>query len=152
MKRLLIVLTIFLTLGLVAACVPAQPQVIEKEVEKIVTVEVEKEVEASAAGNSNSAERAVDAAKQYAGTTLNIVWEAGLQPQDPLTFAPRWEELTGIKVNVIEMAYVDMYTKQLQDHLTGGGAYDVISYAPSWLIDFTATGMLEPLNPYMDKT
>ncbi len=169
MKRLLLLFTALTLLGLVAACQPAQPQVVEKvvtvevekEVEKVVTVEVEKEVEtvvtvevmqeAQPAGSFNSADRAVEEAKQYAGTTLNVVWESGLQPQDPLTFAPKWEELTGIKVNVVEIAYVDLYTKQLQDHLTGGGAYDVITYAPAWLIDFQAAGVLEPLNPYIDK-
>ena len=32
----------------------------------------------------NAAETAVEAAKQFAGTEINIVWEAGLQSLDPL--------------------------------------------------------------------
>lgn len=168
-----LLLMVSLLLGLAAQCGPAPtPQVVEKvvtvqvekEVEKVVTVQVEKEVEkivtvevtteaqaAAPAGGVNSADAAVEAAKQYAGTTLNVVWESGLQPEDPRTFAPKWEELTGIKVNVVDIAYVDLYTKQLQDHLTGGGAYDVITFAPAWLIDFQAAGVLEPLNPYIDQ-
>ena len=35
--------------------------------------------------------------------------------------------------------------------LTGGGAYDVITIAPAWLIDFVDAGVVEPLNPYMDQ-
>jgi ABC-type glycerol-3-phosphate transport system substrate-binding protein len=160
----LLLIVSLLLMGLAAQCGPAPtPQIVEKvvtvevekpvEVEKVVTVEVEKEVEkivtvevtteaqaAAPASGVNSADVAVEAAKQYAGTTLNVVWESGLQPQDPLTFAPKWEELTGIKVNVVEIAYVDLYTKQLQDHLTGGGAYDVITFAPAWLIDFRQPG------------
>lgn len=140
----------------------ATPQVIEKvvtvEVEVEKTVEVEKIVEVTPEVKAtlppppagSSAQRAVDEAKKYAGTTINVVWEAGLQPQDPLTFAPKFTELTGVNVNIIELAYVDMYTKQLQDHLTGGGAYDVITYAPAWLIDFVNAGVVEPLNPYID--
>ncbi|MEZ5858223.1 MAG: hypothetical protein R3D28_04340 [Geminicoccaceae bacterium] len=31
----------------------------------------------------SAAERAVEAAKQYAGTEITIVWEAGLQALDP---------------------------------------------------------------------
>jgi multiple sugar transport system substrate-binding protein len=106
---------------------------------------------AAPAAEFNSAERAIEEAKKYAGTTINVVWESGLQPQDPLTFAPEFEEATGITVNVVEVPYVDMYTKQLQDHLSGGGSYDVITYAPSWLIDFVNAGVVEPLNPYIDK-
>ena len=55
------------------------------------------------------------AKEKCAGKEINVVWESGLQPQDPLTFAPQWEELTGIKINVVEMAYGDIYTNQLQD-------------------------------------
>ncbi|MFB0546567.1 MAG: ABC transporter substrate-binding protein, partial [Anaerolineae bacterium] len=101
--------------------------------------------------NFQSANRAVEEAKKYAGTTLNVVWEAGLQSQDPLTMGPIWEELTGIKVNVVELSYVDIYSKQMQDHLTGGGAYDVATFSPGWLIDFAMAGVVEPLNPYMEK-
>jgi multiple sugar transport system substrate-binding protein len=144
-------------MGLAAQCgAPATPQVVEKvvtvevekEVEKVVTVEVEKEVQM---GTFSSADRAVEEAKQYAGITLNVVREAGLQAQDPLTMGPIWEQLTGIKVNVIEMAYLDMYTNQLQDALTGGGAYDVIDFSPLWLIDYVNAGAAEPLNPYIEK-
>lgn len=99
----------------------------------------------------SSSQIAVEAAKQYAGSTLTIVYESGLQAQDGYTIAPQWEELTGIKVQVVEMAYGDMYTNQLQDALTGGGAYDVVSFSPMWLQDFVAAGAVELLNPYMDK-
>jgi multiple sugar transport system substrate-binding protein len=98
-----------------------------------------------------SAERAVEAAKQYAGITLNYVREAGLQAQDPLFMGPKWEELTGIKINVVEMSYLDMYTNQLQDHLTGGGSYDVLDVSPLWMIDYVNSGVLEPLDPYIEK-
>jgi multiple sugar transport system substrate-binding protein len=164
-----------LLLGLAAQCAaPATPQVVEKvvtvevekevEVEKVVTVEVEKEVEVEKVvtvevekevevpvGELNSPDRAVQEAKQYAGTTLNVVWEAGLQSQDPLTMGPIWEELTGIKINVVELSYNDIYSNQLQDHLTGGSSYDVITFSPIWLIDYVNAGVVEPLNPYIEK-
>ena len=34
-----------------------------------------------------AAQAAVDAAKEYAGTEITIVWEAGLQSLDPLNFS-----------------------------------------------------------------
>jgi multiple sugar transport system substrate-binding protein len=104
-----------------------------------------------AAAVTDSCAAAVEAAKQYNGSTINIVWESGLQPEDPKVFGPQFTELTGVNVNIVEIPYVDLYTKQLQDHLTGGGAYDVITYAPSWLIDFVNAGVVEPLNPYLDQ-
>ncbi len=159
-----------LLMGLAAQCgAPATPQVVEKvvtvevekEVEKVVTVEVEKEVEKVVTvevekevqvGSLNSADKAVEVAKEMCnGVNLNVVWEAGLQAQDPLTMGPQWEQLTGSKVTVVELSYTDLYSKQMQDHLTGGGAYDVATFSPGWLIDFAAAGVVEPLNPYMEK-
>ncbi|MCE3248672.1 MAG: transporter substrate-binding protein [Geminicoccaceae bacterium] len=64
----------------------------------------------------SAAERAVEAAKQYAGTEITIVWEAGLQALDPLNFSgPKWKELTGIDVTVVEVPTAEMFTKILQE-------------------------------------
>lgn len=152
-----------LLLGLAAQCAaPATPQVVE--VEKVVTVEVEKqvevekvvtvevEVEKEVAAGGSSSERAAQAAKELCnGVELNYVREAGLQAQDPLAMAPIWKDLTGSTVNVIEMSYLDMYSNQLQDHLTGGGSYDVMDISPLWMQDFVNAGVLEPLDPYIEK-
>ncbi len=118
----------------------------KKEPKEVI---IEKEVMVS--GPFSSAARAVEEAKKYSGTNLTVVWEAGLQSQDPKTFGPKWEQLTGIKIRVIEMSYNDIYSNQLQDHLTGGSSYDVITFSPLWLIDFVKAGIVEPLNPYIDK-
>src|SRR3546814_11330560 len=67
-------------------------------------------------------EIAVEAAKQYAGTEITIVWEAGLQALDPLNFSgPKWEELTGIKVKVVEVPTEEMFTKIMQEYRAGTG-------------------------------
>ena len=45
---------------------------------------------------ASAADTAVEAAQQYKGRTITIVWEAGLQSLDPTRFSgPRWKELTG---------------------------------------------------------
>jgi len=172
-SRLVSVLGLLLVIAmLLPGCAAPPPQVVERvvtqvvekekqvQVEKIVTQVVEKEVEkrvevvvtAVPSGVTNSADKAVEVAKaQCAGKEINVVWESGLQPQDPLTFAPQWDALTGMKTKVVEMAYVDLYTKQMQDATLGGGAYDVITYAPAWLKDFVAAKVVEPINPLMDK-
>ena len=100
----------------------------------------------------SAAERAVEAAKQYAGTEISIVWEAGLQSLDPLNFSgPKWEELTGIKVKVIEVPTAEMFTKILQEHRAGTGAYDALNVIPSWMPDLVKAGALEELDSYVDK-
>ncbi len=95
----------------------------------------------------SAAQRAVDAAKKYAGAEITIVWEAGLQSLDPLNFSgPKWEELTGIKVKVIEVSTAEMFTKILQEHRAGSGAYDALNVIPSWMPDLVRAGALEQLD------
>ena len=98
------------------------------------------------------AQTAVEAAKQYAGTEISIVWEAGLQALDPLNFSgPKWKELTGIDVKVIEVPTAEMFTKILQEHRAGSGAYDALNVIPAWMPDLVRAGALENLDPYVDK-
>ena len=54
----------------------------------------------------SAADRAVEEAQEIlAAQTITIVWEAGLQALDPLNFSgPKWKELTGIDVKVVEVA------------------------------------------------
>src|SRR5262245_14579187 len=100
----------------------------------------------------SAAERAVNEAKQYSGTTITIVWEAGLQALDPLNFSgPKWEELTGIKVKVVEVQTAEMFTKIMQDYRSGAGAYDALNVIPAWMPDLANAGALEVLDPYVDK-
>jgi multiple sugar transport system substrate-binding protein len=107
---------------------------------------------AHGAAAQSSADRAVEAAKKYSGQTITIVWEAGLQSLDPLNFSgPKWEQLTGIKVKVIEVPTAEMFTKILQEHRAGTGAYDALNVIPSWMADLVLAGALEPLDPWVDK-
>ncbi len=104
------------------------------------------------AADPDSADVAVEAAKKYAGTTISIVWEAGLQSLDPLNYSgPKWEKLTGIKVKVVEVPTDQMFTKIMQDFKSGAGAYDALNVIPSWMPDLARAGALEPLDKYVDK-
>ena len=96
----------------------------------------------------SAAERAVEAAKEFAGTEITIVSEAGLQSLDPLNFSgPKWKELTGIDVKVIEVSTAEMFTKILQEHRAGTGAYDALNVIPSWMPDLARAGALEQADP-----
>ncbi len=107
---------------------------------------------AATATAESAANIAVKAAQQYKGTTITIVWEAGLQSLDPLNFSgPKWEALTGIKVKVVEVQTAEMFTKIMQEYRAGTGAYDALNVIPAWMPDLAQAGALEQLDPYVDK-
>src|SRR5215510_14234849 len=101
---------------------------------------------------ASAADTAVKAAQQYKGRSITIVWEAGLQSLDPTHFSgPKWKELTGIDVKVIEVATAEMFTKIMQDYKSGAGAYDALNVIPAWMPDLVQAGALEVLDPYVQK-
>jgi multiple sugar transport system substrate-binding protein len=102
----------------------------------------------------SAAQRAVDAAKPMCagGKTITIVWEAGLQSEDPKNFSgPTWEKLTGCKVKVVEVPTAEMFTKIMQEFRAATGAYDALNVIPAWMPDLAGAGALEVLDPYVDK-
>lgn len=104
------------------------------------------------AQTQDSAAAAVEAAKQFAGTTLNVVWEDGLQLEDPSKFSgPMFEELTGVKINPVGKPFPELFPSQVAEHIGQTGAYDVLSFPPSWTADFVTQGMVEPLDPFIDQ-
>lgn len=105
----------------------------------------------AAFAQQSSVKRAIEEGKKYAGTTIIIPWEAGLQMQGPLAIAPQWEKLTGMKVKVVGMDYYALHDKQIAEHLAGTGAYDVATLCHVWMGDFVAAGLMDPLDPYVDK-
>jgi len=105
----------------------------------------------AAAGHAQSAaDIAVKAAQKYSGTTLRVIWEAGLQAQDPLTFSgPEWKRLTGITIQVVETPFPEIFSKIVTAHLGGSRDFDVINKFPAWQADLVAGGALEHLNPFL---
>jgi len=104
------------------------------------------------AASQSAADRAVEAAKKYAGTTITATWEAGLQAHEPINFSgPLWEKLTGIKVQVIEIPINELFTKTVAEHRARTGAYDLLDVVPAWMPDLVNAGVLEPLDSYVDK-
>lgn len=101
---------------------------------------------------TTSAERAVNAARRFAGTTINCGWETGMQAHDLLQFSgPMWEKLTGIHINVVELgAPIDGYRRVYQEHQSGSGALDCAMLAPAWIPDLLLINALEPLDRYVD--
>ena len=100
----------------------------------------------------SDADAAVEAAKQISGTTIAVLYEARLQPLDPKGFSgPLWEELTGIKVEVVESLIDQMFTKTMQAHKAGSGVYDILKVIPNQMPDLAFVGVLEPLDDYVEE-
>lgn len=100
----------------------------------------------------SAAQRAVAEARKYAGATLTIEWQAGLQSLDPLNFSgPLWEKLTGVKIKVIEVPIAEVFSKIMLEHRAGTGTFDVVDVVPAWTPDLVRLGALEPLDPYIEK-
>ncbi|PAQ07072.1 extracellular solute-binding protein [Mesorhizobium temperatum] len=99
-----------------------------------------------------SAFRAAEAAKAHSGVTLNMTYEAGLQALDPRNFSgPMWEQLTGMKSNVVELSNPDQYSKAVAEHIAGSGAYDVLDISPAWTPSLADGGVIAPLDDYIAK-
>ena len=97
-----------------------------------------------------SAYRAAQAAKQYSGITINMTYEAGLQALDPRNFSgPLWEQITGIKSNVVELSNPDQYSKAVAEHIAGSGAYDVLDISPAWTPSLADGGVIAPLDDFI---
>jgi multiple sugar transport system substrate-binding protein len=91
--------------------------------------------------------------KPFEGTELTILLEAVPDTDYVKELAPKFEELTGIKVNFEVLTYVAMYEK-LITQLTAGegnGAYDVIVVDKQWVGGFVGADWLTPLDEYIAK-
>lgn len=107
---------------------------------------------AAQAQNASAAQRAIEEARKYAGATLTIEWQAGLQSLDLLNFSgPLWEQLTGVKIKVVEIPINEVFSKIVIEHRAGTGSFDVIDVVPAWTPDLVRMGALEPLDPLIDR-
>lgn len=99
-----------------------------------------------------SAYRAVQAAKQHSGVTINMVYEEQLQALEPRNYSgPVWQDLTGISSNVIELSHPDQYSKPIAEHFAASGAYDILDIEPAWIPAMAEGGVIAPIDDYLAK-
>ena len=113
-------------------------------------VEKPKEVAPAIEIKGTQKERAEALAKMYAGTTVTMTHE-GLAVGPPAAFAPQFEKLTGVKVNVIGIAYEELKSKAFTEHEARTGAVDVYSIDADWLADFAAMGVIQPIDDLINQ-
>lgn len=108
-------------------------------------------LKASTSGNS-PARIAVDAAKKLKGVTLNHTYEAGLQSLDPQNYSgPVWEQLTGIKLNTIQLDHASQFSKVIAEHIARSGAFDIVDIEPAWIPSMADGGVIAPIDDFIKK-
>ena len=86
---------------------------------------------------------------EFAGKTITVL------VTDPHTMVveawkPKWEELTGGKIDIVVVPYSSLFDKMMTDFITGTGAYDLICWPSSWAGDIIGGGWVLPIKPFMD--
>jgi len=107
---------------------------------------------ASMAEADDKAKQAVAAAKEFSGSSLTVIWNKGLMAKEVLLYSgPLWEELTGIKVKVVELEIGEVYPSVESELIQQSGVYDVLSIVPNRLPDYIGINAIEPLDSYIDR-
>ncbi len=87
---------------------------------------------------------------KYAGTELNFIRHSGYEADWMAEKAEEFYELSGIKVNVEQIAYSEMKNKVLLDISSPGGTYDIIATTEYWLSEFNEGGLLADQNQFIN--
>jgi multiple sugar transport system substrate-binding protein len=107
-------------------------------------------VAVSAAALSGSA--AIAEAGKYDGITINILTRPGPVIAGAVSNRGKeFEKATGAKVVVNEVPYAEIFPKVQQDWSTGTNSIDVAVFAAGWGVELAAAGLLENLDPYIEK-
>jgi len=84
--------------------------------------------------------------KKFAGVTVNAITFSGPQIAEPMQRRGKeFSEMTGATINVVTVPFADLYQKILNDFATGTNSFDVIVFAPQWMVDYIEPGYLEDL-------
>lgn len=93
------------------------------------------------------------ARQPFAGTEISVTVNAGGPKggiSGPLhSFRPIWEELSGGKLNIVELPFAEHYTKMMLDLRQGTGQYDAFMVGAFWYGDIVPAGYAYPVDDLM---
>ena len=102
------------------------------------------------------ADRAVAAAKEYVKSKnlkdpkLTILLSSLYNNSFP-DFAKKWEELTGVKFEIVPLGYTDIPAKIMQEGVAKTGVYDIFNDFPYTMPDAAGAKVIIPLDEYAAK-
>lgn len=89
--------------------------------------------------------------KAFAGTELVMLRHTGYEADWMAEQFPAFEEETGIKVTMEQVAYSDLHDKVVVDLSSGTGTYDVIATPDFWVAEYAEGGWLVDLNQFINN-
>jgi multiple sugar transport system substrate-binding protein len=102
------------------------------------------------------ADRAVAAAREYVKSKnlkdpkLTILLSSLYNNSFP-DFAKKWEELTGVKFEIVPLGYTDIPAKIMQEGVAKTGVYDIFNDFPYTAPDAAGAKVIVPLDQYAAK-
>jgi multiple sugar transport system substrate-binding protein len=87
---------------------------------------------------------------RFDNVTVNVVGDAGHNLKPYQFWADDFTKM-GIKINIIEVPFEGVYEKEKTEFVAGTGAFDVVTFYPSYIGDFAGNGYLKPLDEYIKK-
>lgn len=102
------------------------------------------------------ADRAVAAAKDYVKSKnltnpkLTVLLSSLYNNSFP-DFAKKWEELTGVKFEIVPLGYTDIPAKIMQEGVAKTGVYDIFNDFPYTAPDAAGAKVIVPLDSYAAK-
>lgn len=88
-----------------------------------------------------------EAAKPYAGTTVDVVFLLRPGYEAAEAMLPEFEEKTGIKVNIIKHPYENALGEQVRDFVAGGDL-DIALIDLVWIGNFAENEWIEPISKF----
>src|SRR6185503_13597921 len=91
--------------------------------------------------------------KPFEGVTITVTVN-GAGPKGGISgplyqFRPIWEELSGGKVNIVELPFAEHYTKMMLDLRNGTGQYDAFMVGAFWYGDIVPAGYAYQIDDLM---
>ena len=79
--------------------------------------------------------------------TLTIAAVQGVEDTGLKALAPMYTAKTGVKINIVEAPYADLYTKLVNAFQANDATYDLAMMDDPWMPKFGTMGALTPLEP-----
>ncbi len=86
----------------------------------------------------------------FGGVTVTVVGDAG-HNLAPYEF---WKDdfaAMGINIEIVEVPFADVYQVLKTEFVAGSGAFDVVTFYPSYIGDFAGNGYLLPLDDFIAR-
>jgi len=87
----------------------------------------------------------------YPGVTLTVAVLSGVHHIPWREAGRRFEELTGVKIEVVEFPFSAIYDKLMTEAVSHSGAFDIMELCNMWVPEFKVGGFILCLDDYVKK-